>query len=114
MSPGSTAETHSLCLHLHRRPHGGPHHSVSHLDHHLLYGGDQAELLRGVLVHPPPLHRLLHRPRLSWIRVQDFPQRSFVLQKELLFFLKPVLLVGYVQAHCEESSGRASAQHHFM
>ncbi|KAF6732443.1 Cytochrome b-245 heavy chain [Oryzias melastigma] len=69
-------------------PHGGPHHSVSHLDHHLLYGGDQAELLRGVLVHPPPLHRLLHRPRLSWIRTWKWvigPMIIYVCERVLRF-----------------------------
>lgn len=83
---GSSADSHLLRLHHHRRSDGSRHHSGSHPHHHLLHGGDQTQLLRGLLVHASSVHHLLRRSGLPRSRVR-------VTVTGLLRFLLPVLLL---------------------
>lgn len=56
-------------VHHHRWTDRRGHHTGPHPYHHLVHGGDPQVLLWGLLVHPSPLHHLLHWPGLPrlWV-----------------------------------------------
>lgn len=122
-STGSAADSDLLCLHHHRRPDGRRHHPVPHPHRHVIHGGDQTQLFRGLLVHPPPLHHFLRRPRLprSWVRERR-PLASTWLEcccRECQTGFTRGFFCGFfccfLQTHCEESTGdRSTTQHQLL
>ncbi len=112
---GSAADSKLLGLHHHRWPHRGHHHSGPHPHHHLLHGGNQTQLLRSLLVHPPPLHHLLRRSGLSRSRVRERSQLSFLFKETLLLLQTGFTRMSHPQAHCEESTdNRSTTQFHLV
>lgn len=66
-----TLDSNSLCIHHHCWPHGSCNHPRSHPHHNVIDGSHSAKLLRGLLVHPSPLHNFLCGPRVSRCRVRQ-------------------------------------------
>lgn len=64
------AEPNNYHVHHHRWTDGRGHHAGPHPHHYLIHGGNPQILLWGLLVHPSPLHHLLHRPGLPRLRVR--------------------------------------------
>lgn len=88
------AEPHHRHVHHHRGADGRGHHAGAHPHHHLIHGGHPPLLLRGVLVHPPPLRYLLH-----WTRAPRFWVSGLTALSNAPRGLKSMLtLVGAPQA----------------